>query len=101
MTGHHDREPLPEPTRQQIAYSRMAATRIAIQLIDDAIHALTEGTDMQPPRLPRASPTQDAITASSLRIIRNALADYTQRNTKGVSNADTLHEPQDIEERTL
>lgn len=70
-----------EPTGQQIAYSRVAAVALAIRLLDDAADALMTGHDMPAPRLPRASPTDDAVTARSLQIITKALADYARTNT--------------------
>lgn len=70
-----------EPTGQQIAYSRVAAVALATRLLNDAADALMTGHDMPAPRLPRASPTDDAVTARSLQIITKALADYARTNT--------------------
>lgn len=72
---------VPEPTAKQIAYSRTAAAHLAIRLLNDAADALMTGHDMPAPRLPRASPTDDAVTARSLQIITKALADYARTNT--------------------
>lgn len=72
---------IPDPDGPQIAYSRVAAVMLAIRLPDDAADALMTGHDMPAPRLPRASPTDDAVTARSLQIITKALADYARTNT--------------------
>lgn len=72
---------IPDPDGPQIAYSRVAAVMLAIRLLNDAADALMTGHDMPAPRLPRASPTDDAVTARSLQIITKALADYARTNT--------------------
>lgn len=72
---------IPDPDDRQIAYSRVAAVMLAIRLLNDAADALMTGHDMPAPRLPRASPTDDAVTARSLQIITKALADYARTNT--------------------
>lgn len=72
---------IPDPDGRQIAYSRVAAVMLAIRLLNDAADALMTGHDMPAPRLPRASPTDDAVTARSLQIITTALADYARTNT--------------------
>lgn len=72
---------IPDPDDRQIAYSRVAAVMLAIRLLNDAADALITGHDMPAPRLPRASPTDDAVTARSLQIITKALADYARTNT--------------------
>ena len=72
---------VPEPTAKQIAYSRTAAAHLAIRLLNDAADALMTGHDMPAPRLPRASPTDDAVTARSLQVLALALADYARTNT--------------------
>ena len=72
---------VPEPTAKQIAYSRVAAVMLAIRLLNDAADALLTGHPMKKPKLPRASPTDDAVTARSLQIITKALADYARTNT--------------------
>lgn len=72
---------IPDPDGRQIAYSRVAAVTLAIRLLNDAADALMTGHDMPAPRLPRASPTDDAVTARSLQIITKALADYARTNT--------------------
>ena len=72
---------IPDPDGRQIAYSRVAAVMLAIRLLNDAADALMTGHDMPAPRLPRASPTDDAVTARSLQIITKALADSTRPNT--------------------
>lgn len=72
---------VPEPTAKQIAYSRVAAVMLAIRLLNDAADALMTGHDMPAPRLPRASPTDDAVTARSLQVLALALADYARTNT--------------------
>ena len=69
---------IPEPTAAQIAYSRTAALRLAIRLLADAADALMTGHDMPAPRLPRASPTDDAVTARSLQIIATALENHVR-----------------------
>ena len=69
---------VPEPTAKQIAYSRTAAAHLAIRLLNDAADALMTGHDMPAPRLPRASPTDDAITARSLQIIATALENHVR-----------------------
>ncbi len=71
----------PEPTTTQIRYSRIAAARLAIDLMHAASDALLTGKPMRKPRLPRASPTEDAVTARSLQIIATALTDYARANT--------------------
>lgn len=72
---------IPDPDGRQIAYSRVAAVMLAIRLLNDAADALMTGHDMPAPRLPRASPTDDAVTARSLQIITKVLADYARTNT--------------------
>lgn len=72
---------IPDPDRRQIAYSRVAAVTLAIHLLDDAARALLTGNEMPAPRLPRASPTDDAVTARSLQIVARALNDYARNNT--------------------
>ncbi len=72
---------VPEPTAKQIAYSRVAAAHLAVDLLTMAADALLTGSAMKPPHLPRASPTDDAVTARSLQIIARALADYARTNT--------------------
>ena len=77
----HPKHTAPEPTTEQIRYSRLAATRLAIDLMYAAADALMTGKPMRKPRLPRASPAEDAVTARSLQIIATALTDYTRANT--------------------
>lgn len=72
---------IPDPDGPQIAYSRVAAVMLAIRLLNDAADALMTGHDMPAPRLPRASPTDDAVTARSLQVLALALADYARTNT--------------------
>ena len=48
---------------------------------NDAADALLTGHPMKKPKLPRASPTDDAVTARSLQVITKALADYARTNT--------------------
>ena len=72
---------IPDPDGRQIAYSRVAAVMLAIRLLNDAADALMTGHDMPAPRLPRASPTDDAVTARSLQVLTRALADYARTNT--------------------
>ena len=72
---------IPAPDGRQIAYSRVAAVMLAIRLLNDAADALMTGHDMPAPRLPRASPTDDAVTARSLQVLALALADYARTNT--------------------
>lgn len=72
---------IPDPDGRQIAYSRVAAVMLAIRLLNDAADALMTGHDMPAPRLPRASPTDDAVTARSLQVLALALADYARTNT--------------------
>ena len=72
---------IPDPAGRQIAYSRVAAVMLAIRLLNDAADALMTGHDMPAPRLPRASPTDDAVTARSLQVLALALADYARTNT--------------------
>lgn len=72
---------IPDPDGRQIAYSRVAAVTLAIRLLNDAADALMTGHDMPAPRLPRASPTDDAVTARSLQVLALALADYARTNT--------------------
>lgn len=74
---------IPDPDGRQIAYSRVAAVMLAIRLLNDAADALLTGHPMKKPKLPRASPTDDAVTARALQVITNALADYASANTKG------------------
>ena len=72
---------IPDPDGRQIAYSRVAAVMLAIRLLNDAADALLTGHPMKKPKLPRASPTDDAVTARSLQVITKALADYARTNT--------------------
>lgn len=74
---------IPDPTAKQIAYSRLAAAQLAVRLLNAAADALMRGGAMNPPQLPRASPTDDAVTARFLQIIAAALADYITTNTTG------------------
>lgn len=73
---------IPEPTAAQIAYSRVAAARLAVDLLNTAADALMHGRPMKKPKLPRASPTEDAVTARSLQVLARALADYARTNTQ-------------------
>lgn len=73
---------IPEPTAAQIAYSRVAAAKLAVDLLNTAADALMHGTPMSKPRLPRVSPTDDAVTARSLQIIATTLANCINTNTE-------------------
>lgn len=72
---------IPDPDDRQIAYSRVAAVTLALRLLNDAADALLTGHPMKKPKLPRASPTDDAVTARSLQVLARALADYARTNT--------------------
>ena len=72
---------IPDPDGRQIAYSRVAAVTLALRLLNDAAEALLTGHPMKKPKLPRASPTDDAVTARSLQVLAQALADYARTNT--------------------
>ena len=72
---------IPDPDGRQIAYSRVAAVMLALRLLNDAADALLTGHPMKKPKLPRASPTDDAVTARSLQVLTRALADYARTNT--------------------
>lgn len=73
---------IPDQDGQQIAYSRVAAVTLALRLLNDAADALMHGHPMKKPNLPRASPTEDAVTARSLQVLARALADYARTNTQ-------------------
>lgn len=72
---------IPDPDGRQIAYSRVAAVTLALRLLNDAAEALLTGHPMKKPKLPRTSPTDDAVTARSLQVLARALADYARTNT--------------------
>ena len=72
---------IPDPDGRQIAYSRVAAVTLALRLLIDPADALLTGHPMKKPKLPRASPTDDAVTARSLQVLARALADYARTNT--------------------
>ena len=72
---------IPDPDGRQIAYSRVAAVTLALRLLNDAADALLTGHPMKTPKLPRARPTDDAVTARSLQVLALALADYARTNT--------------------
>lgn len=63
---------------KQLAYSRAAAERLAVDLLNTAASALMNGTGMKKPQLPRVSPADDAITAQALRMIAASITDSMQ-----------------------
>lgn len=85
--SHQAPTPRTMPT-SDIAYHRARAERIALDLIREAADALANDRDMRHPRMTHTTPTEDAVTAQSLRLLARTIRNHMDQMEKGVNTTD-------------